>query len=230
MEKITIQSIQIVLFLKDSLIKNEFDKAELLLGLKDKLTVFDGNPIQVPVPVDLPTNISVPFIILNSLDKIYSCNISQNRIDFFQKLNTDSKFEDVFTEIEKKLLEVFSFFKDKSEINRVGFVVNNQFETSNNVDFLVEKYLSKDNLSKTKEVLLRHVSEDTIDTIDINKTITLSGKKSSNLIQVQVDINTFPDQSSDFSITEDLLKKFLAGTKIKVLHFLKDFNYGKQGN
>lgn len=230
MDKITVQSIQIALFLKDSLIKNEFDKAKLLLDLRDNLTVFDGNPIQVPIPIDLPTNISVPFIILNSLDKTYSCNISQNRVDFFHKLNTESKFEDVYIEIEKKLLQIFSFFKNKSEINRVGFVVNNQFETNKNVDFLVDKYLVKDKFLKTKEVLLRHVSEDIIETIGINKTITLSGKKDSNLIQVQIDINTFPNQASDFSIAEDLLKKFLAGTKIKVLDFLKDFNYGKQGN
>ena len=230
MERITVQNIQIALFLKDSLIKNEFDKAKLLLDLKDKISIFDGNPIQVPVPADLPANISVPFIILNSLDKIYSCNISHNRVEFFQKFNTENRLEDIFTETEKKLLEIFSFFEGKSEINRVGFVVNNQLETEKNVDFLVYKYLAKDKFPKTKEVFFRYVSEEKIETIGINKTITLSGKKDTNLIPVQIDINTLPNQAADFSIKEEFLKKFLADTKNKILDFLKDFNYGKQGN
>lgn len=200
-----IKKIQTAIFIKNFQIQNEYEKSNLLLELRGKVGgIFNGQPILIPVPNDAPPEI--PRIVLNSADNLYSCNIALNRSDIFFNVSNCIK-NDIDTLFEKQKnnsLSIFDYLKEKNAvIIRIGFVVDTDYQNSEGVEFLKNKFSKGEKFDNPKELSFRYNKETKIGntTIAMNNLMTISGKKGSNIIQVQLDINTLAENtdSADFS-------------------------------
>jgi hypothetical protein len=227
MEKNTLKpkSSQISLFYKTNIItNNEYEKAQLLLDARKELTLFDGNPVQIPTINELPQEVNIPIIILNSKDNVYTCNISLNRVDLICKTIDvfDKKF---FEQIEDKITTIFNFFQKKSGSNRIGFVFSFEYETKDKINFVYNNFLNKENLKNPKEILLRYVSEYTLlEKVIMNHLITLSGDLKSDTIKVLLDINTAPENTNTLILKNEDIKSLFTNVYTKIQDFVKQFS------
>lgn len=210
----TIKKIQTAIFTRNFQIQNEYDKSNILLELKEKVgDIFNGQPIWVPVPNDAPPEI--PRIVLNSLDNLYSCNIALNRSDVFLNLANPVEKETrvLFEEQKSNSFKIFDYLKEKGAvINRVGFVVDVEYQNEQGVEFLREQMLKENKFKEPKELLFRYNHKDSIGEIDIetNNLVTISGKTGSDIIQVQFDINTVAEIMGTTNFSKDNFEKIIS--------------------
>lgn len=223
----TIKKIQTAIFTRNFQIQNEYDKSNILLELKEKVgDIFNGQPIWVPVPNDAPQEI--PRIVLNSLDNVYSCNIALNRSDVFLNLaNPVEKETDALFEKQKSnSFKIFTYLKEKGAvINRVGFVVDVEYQNEKGVEFLRERMLKENKFQEPKELSFRYNHTDRIEEIDIetNNLITISGKTGSDIIQVQFDINTVAEIIGKADFSKDYFEKIIAYSERKSKKMIDTF-------
>lgn len=222
-----IKKIQTAIFTRKFQISNEYEKSNLLLELREKIgDVFSGQPVLIPVPNDAPPEI--PRIILNSADNLFTCNIALNRTDiFFNSVN--SAENDINILLEKQKLnssKLFDFLKEKKiEIARIGFVIDVDYTIQNALEFLRVEFVRNNKFEDPKELSFRYNKADEINEIDIamNNLVTIAGKRDSNLIQIQLDINTAAEimGSSDFSkeYFEKIMNYSIQKTKLIIEKF-----------
>ena len=199
-----IKKIQTALFTKNFQIQNEYEKSNILLGLKEKVgEIFDGQPVLIPVPSDAPPEI--PRIVLNSADNLFTCNVALNRIDiFFNLISNSEKDSDALLKKQKiNSKKLFDFLKEKKVIiNRVGFVVDIDYTIQNTLEFLRTEFIKDKKFESPKELSFRYNKSSNIDGVDIpmNNLVTITGKNDNNIIKVQFDINTVAEimNAADF--------------------------------
>ncbi len=203
-----IKKIQTAIFTRNFQVANDYERAQLLLDLKSAtVDTFNGDPVLIPVPNDVP--LDIPRIILNSNDRVYTCNIALNRTDVFYNVPDDSEINlDVLLQTQKdNSLKLFNFLKSKDAIiNRVGFVVNVEFvveeNDKNSFDYLKEHFLKDDKLEDPKELLLRYNKLSSSPKFEMNNLVTIQSKRS-DIIAVQTDINTVAEIMRDSNFSKD---------------------------
>ncbi|MDP1845848.1 MAG: hypothetical protein Q8L09_03805 [Candidatus Moranbacteria bacterium] len=223
----TIKKIQTAIFIKNFQIQNEYEKSNLLLDSKEKIgDIFDGQPILIPAPNEMPPEI--PRIVLNSADNLFSCNIALNRTDiFFNSANSKEKDVNIILEKQKtNSLRVFDFLKEKNVIiNRIGFVVDVEYAIENAIEFLKAEFINENKFESPKELSFRYNRSSIIEEINIpmNNLVTVSGKNDSNVIQIQLDINTVSEIMSSSDFSKEYFDKIITYSENKINSIIKEF-------
>lgn len=227
--QIKIRKIQTAIFTKNFQIADDYDRAQLLLDLKSAtFDTFNGDPVLIPVPNDAP--LDIPRVILNSIDKAYSCNVALNRTDVFYNVPDDSEINlNVLLQTQKNnSLKLFNFLKSKSAtINRVGFVVNIDFimveeNDKNSFDYLKEHFFKNDKLKDPKELLLRYNKLGSSPKFEMNNLITIQSRRS-DIIAVQTDINTLAEIMINSDFSKDDFEEIINYSIDKSKIIIKDF-------
>lgn len=211
-------NIQTALFIKSLDIRG-VNKTKIPTEINETTdSLFDGETAILPLPPDAPPEI--PRIILKSEDEIYTCNIAQNRVDFFFNekeavLKSLEDIIDVYLDHEKK---INSYFKEQQNIsiNRIGFIVKLVAGLDKNANkYLRDAFIRNGLLEDPYELSFRYLKRDKIDKLDVNVLINLSVLKlkddfenDRNLL-LQIDINTIPERVEEYNLSIDDKNKFI---------------------
>lgn len=190
-----IKQIQTAIFIRNFNIANDLERAGILTEINQHAhTIFDGQPTQLPIPVDAPQEI--PRFILNSADGRFSCNIALSRVDVFYNVlsNSIEGSEQLFEAQRINIQNIFDFLIEKSVIvNRIGFitVVTKILEPGegNGLDFLKGNFIQNDKLNQAKELTFNYNRSGRSENFEMNNLVTLNAK-ADTVINMQTDVNT----------------------------------------
>jgi len=228
---------QLALFFKQPIIKPE----ENWQSFNDKMeSIFDATPIIFPVPNKSELN-DVPIVQMSSLDKIYSCNMARSRVDFFiSGSDSSKKYPDIKNDLLLKIKTYISFFSEKSEIRKIGFV-GRFFVKDENRGKTIAAILNNDftelHEGTTEEAYIRYVSKIDIEKYKVNN-FTSVEKFSANISNIEDnikgvlitrDFNTIPKTEDEFN--EEKIKSFIekAEEKFKLAE-IKEILWREEAN
>ena len=204
----TIELLQTAIFTKNFLIKDDYEKSKILIGLKEKIgDIFDGQLVSIPIPNDAPPEF--PRFTMNSQNKIYSCDVSLVRTNILFDVAVDmEKNQNNLMEKQKKVsLKLFNLFKEENIIiNRIGFVAKAYYKKENGVDFLRSEFINEKKLKSPKELLIRYNQKNDLPLlkIEMNSLVTFSNKiNNKEIINIQTDINTVAEIMPDINFCID---------------------------
>lgn len=205
---------QLALFFKQPIMKPE----ESWQPLNDEMgNIFDATPIIFPVP-DKPELYDVPIVQMNSSNKVYSCNMARNRVDFFIAGVSDQKYSDIKDDLSEKSKKYFSFFSNEHGIKKIGFVgkffVKDEDHKKTIATLLNDKFT---NLHKgtIEEAYIRYVSKINIEGYEVNNFTSIE-KYLANIsdvgnnikgVLITRDFNTIPKPEDEFD--EDKIESFI---------------------
>jgi len=229
-----VQKIQFALFPKNL---DLTDKIKIANDLKSNAGgIFDGEPTILPLLNDAPPEI--PRIILKSKDNVFSCNISNSRIDFFlQNASAENNFEVVKKDYLLKVESLYKYFVNnlKTSIGRIGFVVNfvSKLDDSAN-KLLIQTVLQNDfyfaKSSKIKNISLIFSEGDKLNNgFDVNRIIQIeslrkiSDPADDKLISIKYDLNTSPEKFKESNLTYENIKSILVAISSEMENNINKF-------
>lgn len=207
-----VKTIHSSLFVANLNLSNKISVAKKLTD--STLTLFDGEPLILPIPNDAPPEI--PRIILKNREETISCNLSLNRIDFVwnEKADPSRKIEEVSEDYLDGLFNATKVLKNgfNPTINRLGFIATFfVYLEESATAFLSRTFIKNGYLSDSKQIQLGALRLITVDAVDANRWIRLSplthketGKDTA--ISIIVDINTPLEILYDFKLED--IKRF----------------------
>lgn len=209
------EDMQLVLFSPGIII---VDKLKAANAINDNLWgLFDGDPIIVPIPDDVPSEI--PRIRMSSKDGRYNLATGRSRLDFiFRYQEDDVKNSFPIPGLFEKFLIIFKYFREiiHTQITRCAIVTNwiIELEKSPSAEFLLLKYIrSKTPIMKPYELELHYLTKESIAGFEVNKwTRIKSARKTSEPVQnrfivFHMDINTLAEMAYEFD--KKSLQRFL---------------------
>lgn len=203
-----LQKIQTALFTPGINLAKPLDVAQNFINFTESL--FDGQPVILPIPPDAPPEI--PRIILKNSNDSYSCNISQNRVDFiFTEKGTPRSLSDEKDIFLRYLLLNVELLKNKQKvsINRVGTAITfllPLLESSNK--FINEKFLKERLFTDVYEVQFGVLKRLKLSNYEINCWFKLNTLRNTEdpsddkAASVTFDINTRPDIYYDLNVEQ----------------------------
>jgi len=235
----TIEAIQTVFFLKDFLIKDDYEKSKVLIYLKENLgNIFDNELVSIPIPNDAPPEF--PRFVMNSKNQWFSCDISLNKVNVLFNVISDiekkqNELNDLPENQKKISIGIFNFIKEleniigkKVIINRIGFITKLHYEHDKGINFLRTEFINEKKLKDPKELLIRYNQINKLpelDNIEMNSLITISNKADKEkIVNMQADINTSAKlmPEIDFCIADKAIGVLDFCIK-KTKEFIKDF-------
>lgn len=200
--------------------------SKISLGLKD---VLDGDPTILPIPDDAP--FELPRIILNSKNKLFSCSISPERIDFVinksKMIATSEEVLDIEAEFLKntKPLTTLIIKSLGWSVYRLALISQLKVKLTGGVVPFLQKMLT-DNLGKdAKELQLHSLKMMKINDFEANHWLRLISQNAGTeeeLLLIASDINTL--QTEKYQVIEEDAEIFfeaaLDATKQSVLKTL----------
>lgn len=200
-----LQQLQTALFTPGINLTKPIDIAQGLISATG--TLFDGQPIILPIPPDAPPE--VPRIIVKNSSDTYTCNVSQNRIDFiFTEKGMFRSMRDESDKFLNHLLSLIELLKSnlKITITRAGTIATLMLplkESSNK--FISEKYLKEHLFNGTYEIQFGILKKLQLTGYEVNcwfRLNTLRNMKDvsdDRTMLVTFDVNTQPEVSYDLS-------------------------------
>lgn len=195
-------------------------------GLKD---VLDGDPTILPIPDDAP--FELPRIILNSKNKLFSCSISPQRIDFVinksKMIATSEGVLDIEAEFLKNIKPLTTLIIKSLgwSVYRLALISQLKVKPTGGVLPFLQKMLT-DNLGKdAKELQLHSLKMMKINDFEANHWLRLISQNAGTeeeLLLIASDINTL--QTQKYQVAEEDAEIFfeaaLDATKQSVLKTL----------
>ena len=189
------------------------NKLELASSLHNETKmVFDGEPIIMPVPDDIPSEI--PRIILTSKDNEHRCQISKERVEFIysNEANPDREVSELREQFLVTLGDIAKVVKSswKAEVYRLGFVINSVSHYKDPVEIIKTKFIREGVLNHPRRLEVFVLDRMTWDNLKINRgyrvytLIKREGKEERKLLSVNFDINTIPEEKYSFD-TESIV-------------------------
>ncbi len=174
--------------------------------------VFNGEPIILPVPDDAPSEI--PRIILTSKDNEHKCHVSKERVEFIysNEANPDREVSELREQFIVTLGDIAKVVKSswKAEVYRLGFVINSVSHHEAPVEIIKTKFIREGVLNHPRRLEVYVLDRMTWDTLKINRGYRVSsivkreGKEERELLSVNFDINTIPEEKYSFD-TESIV-------------------------
>lgn len=195
------------------------DKLEVANKVKKALDILDGDPTVLPIPNDAP--LEIPRIILTSKSKVFSCNISPERIDFVinksKAIETQSNFNLEEEIIKKSVILASLIFKSlKWSVHRLAFISKFKYKPEAGVLNFMESLLSEDFGANSAELQINRLRRLKVDNFKSNHWIRFLSQNSgtpNEFILILSDINTL--KMEKYSFNEDSSKSFFS-TAIKI--------------
>ena len=223
-----IKKIQTAIFTKNFNVTNDTDRARLLLDIGNHSRgIFDVDPVQVPIPNDVPPEF--PRIILKSNDNRYGGNVALSRTDIFYNVpanNTDN-LESLLDTQKTNIQNIFNFLIGRGIIvNRIGFIAVAVKELSpeegNGHDYLRNKFISDDRFQDPKELMFRYNKASRTENFDMNNLITIISK-AQNRIMLQTDINTVAEIMNTANFNQDNFTEIIDYAISKTKELINNF-------
>jgi len=191
-------------------LQNKLELASILHN--ETKIVFDGEPIILPVPDDAPSEI--PRIILTSKDNEHKCHISKERVEFIysNEANPDREVSELREQFLVTLGDIAKVVKSswKAEVYRLGFVINSVSNYEAPVEIIKTKFIREGVLNHPRRLEVFVLDRMTWDNLKINRgyrvytLIKREGKEERELLLVNFDINTIPEEKYSFD-TESIV-------------------------
>lgn len=175
--------------------------------------LFDGDPTILPIPNDAP--FELPRIILNSKNKLFSCNISPQRVDFIVNKSrmaaASDKAIDIEVEFMKHTISIAQIILEKLgwSINRVALISQFKSKPEGGVIPFLQKMLTDDFNKAAKELQLHSLKLVEINDFKVNhwlRLISQNGGTDKEFLLISSDLNTLQTEKHD--IDEDNAKIF----------------------
>lgn len=185
--------------------------------------LFDGDPTILPIPNDAP--FELPRIMLNSKNKLFSCNISPQRVDFIvnkskaiasgnKEVNAEDAFIKYTNMITQMILEEL-----KWSINRLALISQCKSRPAGGVIPFLQKMLTDDFSKSAKELQLHSLKTIEINDFKVNYWLRLISQNSGTekeFLLIASDLNT--SQTEKYDVNKDSSKVFFKA----VLEVTKD--------
>lgn len=202
-----ISSLQAGFFLINPNLSNKLEIAQKINESFKNL--FDDDPTIIPIPEDAPKEI--PRIILSSKNKIYSCNISLERIDFFTKdigKNGMDEISKSFIENANTLARLLTNFK--WDVYRIALI--SQFQKMPNIGIsnFIKSLSNEEFINGFFEAQIHKLTKMKLDSLNVNKWLRIISqrpKEGGELLIIKSDINTEVVEIKE-NIDELIINKF----------------------
>jgi len=129
--------------------------------------LFDAMPTSFALPPGAP--VEIPAHILNSESKIYSCNISRIRSDFyiqgFLRPYSSKEFYKIHSE---NIMRYYNTVLSIANLNRLGFVSTFIVENDSPVTTIFKRYIKDKTLGSVSELFVRYNNRLEISKLGIN--------------------------------------------------------------
>ena len=203
---------------------NLLDKLDVANKVKSGLGILDGDPTVLPVPNDAP--LEIPRIILTSKNKVFSCNISSERIDL---IINKSKVTESNIDLEEEILkksEILSNLIRKSlnwSVHRLSLISQFKYKPEVGVLNFMKNLLSEQFGADSAELevhRLKHIKVGNYKSNQWVRFLSRNGGAPNEFIHILSDVNTL--KTEKYSFTEDGSKLFFSSALIITKNTLKE--------
>jgi len=185
------------------------NKAAFVSNFLDFTRVFDADPMILPIGNAPPP---VPRIVMKSHDNRFGCEVALDRLNFAyndalqQRRTLDSLYPE-YREILHRVVQA-TLAGIGSPIIRLGFVTRHLVEFGEGAnEWLRQTYLQADRLPTAYETHLNLLHRFELETVRVNRWIKIWTLHDQNdperdpAAMVEIDINTFPDETARFDLS-----------------------------
>jgi hypothetical protein len=194
----------------------QFSSAKILGNLSAKFSsVFDGDPVSLPMPADAP--VEIPRIILKSSDNKTKFEAALNRMNFFTYLkknetDIDEKvFRELFMNLFKEYIKITSAKIGRLALVRVKFVRDDNPGLTLAKHFCKDKFL-KEPFNRPENFELHSHKKYILEGFTINSWVRCKSgflkTDNTKLITVQQDINTLAEELDQKDFREEDIVNF----------------------
>lgn len=181
--------------------------------------LLDSDPLVLPLPPDAPPEF--PRLRLNSSDGYWIFQVAGTRLDFFYERSFSQQGMEAFEEIVDRQAQIYSNIwkmlqeKYTASGSRIGVIGKFGSSPQNAVQILKSKFMAISDAAEQHELQLHALHKLSLGGVEINRWTRCAATKSDseggskNLLRVEIDINTSPDQPFDL-------------TPVKILDFIND--------
>jgi len=182
------------------------NKATFVSNFLDYTEVFDADPMILPIGNAPPP---VPRIVLKSRDERYACEVALDRVSFAyndtrnQRRTLDALYPEYREILHHVVLATLAGIG--SPIVRLGFVTRHLVEIGESAnEWLRQSYLRTERLPTAYETHLNLLHRFEMESFRVNRWIKLWTVRDPNdperdpAVMVEIDINTFPEESARF--------------------------------
>lgn len=203
---------------------NLSDKLDVANKVKKGLDILDGDPTVLPVPND--ALLEIPRIILTSKNKVFSCNISPERIDF---IINKSKATELNINLEEEILEkseILSKLILKSlnwSIHRLAFISQFKYKPEVGALSFMKNLLSEQFVADSAELEIHRLKHIKVGNFKSNQWIRFLSQNSgtpNEFIHILSDINTL--KTEKYSFAEDTSRVFFNSASTIIKDTLKE--------
>jgi len=192
-----------------------FTSGKIFAGLQQSFdTLFNGQPILIPLPPDIPKE--VPVITLSSADNKFKLEVSQARLNFY-RINTDESVMDSSDFISKFDLIVGEYLKlTSATVGRLALITTKCLETPIPAKELAEHFCKPGFLvepfNRPENFEIHSHKKYSFNAIEVNSWVRcktgLLRKENKPVIIVEQDLNTLAEDIEKKQYSIDEIKTF----------------------
>ncbi len=198
-------------------------KPDLAIAIRDASSgLIGGDPILLPIPDNAPSQF--PRLIAKSMNERWVCQIKADRIDFHfnQKIAEieDTPLDQITQEHIALTSDVWQAIQDQFRASacRIGFIMKQVSFVSDANSLLRDVFLHTSNFNASHELQVHALHKLSLNSYQVNRWTRFRAMPApdnldyENILQAEIDINTFPENKLDLSAlqVEEFSSKALA--------------------